>query len=99
DLMEEFRPLIADSVVLTLLNKRIITQTDFRIGKTDRPVILVPEGYKKVLRVFGERLRTHVTIPRLGHRTTYQRLLEIQARVLAHAIEGRNTRYEPFRSR
>lgn len=99
DLMEEFRPLIADTVVLTLLNKRIITTRDFRPGTADRPIILIPEGYKKVLRVFGERLRAPVTIARLGRRTTYHRLLEVQARAMAHAIEGRTSGYEPFRSR
>lgn len=99
DLMEEFRPLIADSVVLTILNKRILKPEDFHSGQEDRPVILAHDGYKKVLKVFGERLRTPVTIPRLGHRTTYHRLLEIQARILANAIEGRNAGYEPFRSR
>ncbi|MDY6892447.1 MAG: hypothetical protein SVO26_01855, partial [Chloroflexota bacterium] len=61
--------------------------------------ILDHEGYKKVLRVFGERLRTHVIIPRLGQRTTYHRVLEVQSRALAAAIEGRVPGYEAFRSR
>jgi len=99
DLMEEFRPLIADSVVLTLINKRILTPQDFHPGNTDRPVILSPDGYKKVLQEFGDRLRETVTVPRLNHRTNYHRLLEIQARELAHTIQGQNDGYEPFRSR
>jgi CRISPR-associated protein Cas1 len=99
DLMEEFRPLVADSVVLTLVNKRMLSPRDFRPGPTERPVILDLEGYQTVLRAFGERLRTGVTIPRLKRRTTYQRLLEFQARGLAAAIEGRRPGYEPFRSR
>jgi CRISP-associated protein Cas1 len=99
DLMEEFRPLIADSVVVTLLNNRHLSPQDFRPGPRERPVILDREGYRKVLRLFGERLRTRVTIPRLKQRTTYQRLLEVQARGLAAVIEGRETQYQPFRSR
>jgi CRISPR-associated protein Cas1 len=99
DLMEEFRPLVADSVVLTLVNKRMLSPKDFRPGPTERPVILDLEGYQTVLRAFGERLRTGVTIPRLKRRTTYQRLLEFQARGLAAAIEGQRPGYEPFRSR
>ncbi|MBI2917269.1 MAG: CRISPR-associated endonuclease Cas1 [Chloroflexi bacterium] len=106
DLMEEFRPLIADSVVVTLVNKRLLTPRDFRPGppvgadgRPPLPVILHPDGYKTVLRTFGERLRTPVTIPRLGRRTTYHRLLEVQARALAAAIEGRRPAYEPFRTR
>ncbi len=99
DLMEEFRPLIADSVVMTLVNKRMLSPRDFRPGPPERPVILGLDGYKTVLRVFGERLRTQVTVPKLGRRTTYQRLLEYQARRLAAAIEGREQEYRPFRSR
>jgi len=99
DLMEEFRPLVADSVVLTLVNKRILKRKDFRPGPAERPVLLNRDGYKKVLQAFGERLRSPVTIPRLGRRTTYHRLLEVQARALGAAIEGRRHGYEPFRSR
>lgn len=99
DLMEEFRPIIADSVVLTLVNKRMLTLKDFHPGPPERPVVLDPQGYRTVLQVFGERLRTPVMIARLGRRTTYQRLLEVQARALAAAIEGRNPGYEAFRSR
>ena len=97
--MEEFRPLIADSVVMTLVNRRMLSPGDFRPGPPERPVILSLEGYRTVLRVFGERLRTAVTVPRVKRRTTYQRLMEYQARRLAAAIEGREDTYEPFRSR
>ena len=99
DLMEEFRPLIADSVVLTLVNRRMLVSKDFRSGPTEHPVILTPQGFRKILQLFSERLRTGVIIPRLKRRTTYHRLLEYQARRLAAVIEGRNQRYEPFRSR
>jgi len=99
DLMEEFRPLIADSVVLTLVNKRMLAPGDFYPGPPERPLLLSPDGYKKLLRVFGERLRSGVTLPRSGRRTTYHRLLEVQALALRAAIEGRADGYEPFRSR
>lgn len=99
DLMEEFRPLIADSVVLTLVNKGMLTARNFRPGPPERPVILDRKGVQTVLRLFGERLRANVTIPRLQRRTTYHRLLEFQARSLAAAIEGRRPEYQPFRSR
>lgn len=99
DMMEEFRPLIADSVAVTLVNNRYLTPGDFRPGPLERPVILGRDGYRKVLQVFGERLRTPVTIPRLKRRTTYQRLLEVQARLLAATIEGKRPEYQPFRSR
>ncbi|MBI4337012.1 MAG: CRISPR-associated endonuclease Cas1 [Chloroflexi bacterium] len=99
DLMEEFRPLIADSVVLTLTKNRMLASGDFRPGPPHRPVILSLDRYRVVLGAFADRLRTRVTIPRLGRRTTYHRLLEVQARQLAAAIEGHSPGYEPFRTR
>lgn len=98
DLMEEFRPVIADSVVLTLINKGILAQADFVNGPPERPVILQLNGYRKVLKTFGERLRTRVTAPN-GQRTTFQHLLELQARSFAAVVEGRKDSYGPFCSR
>ena len=99
DLIEEFRPLIADSVMLTLVNKRVLGPTDFSPGPPERPVILRPEGYRKVLAQFAARLRTPVLAPGTRRRTTYQRIFELQARTLAAAIEGRRPAYAGFRTR
>jgi CRISPR-associated protein Cas1 len=99
DLMEEFRPLIADSVVITLTKNRFLSPADFQEGTPEHPVRLPLDKYAVVLRVFGQRLRTKVTIPGLKRRTTYHRLLEYQARRLAAVVEGKEKEYRPFRSR
>ncbi len=99
DLMEEFRPLIADSTVMTLTMNRLLAPKDFLPGPPERPVILPLERYTEVLNAFGQRLRSPVTVSRLNRRTTYHRLLEYQARQFAAAIQGKNEGYEPFRSR
>ena len=97
--MEEFRSLIADSVVLTLINKRIVSPADFGPGPAERPVILRPAGFRKLLAQFGERLRTAVLAPGTERHTTYQRLFEVQARALAAAIQGRRESYRGYRTR
>ncbi len=95
DLMEEFRPIIADSVVLTLLNKRMLSPDDFQT-EADGGVRLGREGWRAVAAQYGRRLRTQVRPPELGRRTTYQKLLEVQARRLRRAIEDDATQYAPF---
>ena len=97
--MEEFRPLIADSTVMTLTMNRLLSPQNFMPGPPERPVILPLEHYREVLQAFGQRLRTPVTVARLNRRTTYHRLLEYQARQLAAAIQGKTPSYEPFRTR
>lgn len=96
DLMEEFRPVLGDALVLTLVNRRAVQARDFRAGDQGRPAVLTDDGYRTVLRAFGERLRTHILVPGTTSRTTYQRLLEVQARRLASAIRGDRERYRAF---
>ncbi|MFN8525425.1 MAG: CRISPR-associated endonuclease Cas1 [Chloroflexota bacterium] len=100
DLLEEMRALIADSVTLLLINKRVLAPDDFRPGPPERPIILEPSGYRKVLSQFNARLRTGVQPPgTAGRQTTYQRIFELQARRLAATIGGRSTSYQAFRTR
>jgi CRISPR-associated protein Cas1 len=99
DLMEEFRPVIADSVVLTLFNKRMLTPADFRPGPDGEGVLLDAEGWRAVAEQFARRLATGITLPDRATRTTYQKLLEVQARRLRRVIVGEEEVYEPFRSR
>lgn len=98
DLMEEFRPVIADSVVLTLLNKRMLQPNDFRPGG-DGGVYLAQEGWRAVATQYGRRLETRIRLPGDERRTTYQKLLEVQARQLRRVILGEAERYEPFLSK
>lgn len=99
DLMEEFRPVIADSVALTLLNKRILTDGDFGHWD-DRPgVRLNPEGWHAVAAQYARRLNTGILVPGRKTRTTYQKLLEVQARQLRNVILGKQAEYEPFLAR
>jgi CRISPR-associated protein Cas1 len=91
DLMEGFRPLIADSAVLSAINTRMVTGRDFiRAGEA---VALTPAGRKGFIRAYEQRIDALVTHPLFGYRVSYRRVLEIQARLLARVVTGELTRY------
>lgn len=94
DLMEEFRPIIVDSVVLTVLNKGIICEDDFeyRMGGC----FLNDGGRKKLYRVYEERRHELVTHPIFGYRIAYLRIFELQARFLAKVLQQDLEEYKPF---
>jgi CRISPR-associated protein Cas1 len=97
DLMEPFRPLIADSAVLSAVNTRMVTDRDFvRAGGS---VALTPSGRKGFFRAYELRMDTLVTHPLFEYRVSYRRLLEIQARLLARVIEGEIATYPVFVTR
>jgi CRISP-associated protein Cas1 len=97
DLAEEFRPLIADSVVIGVLNNGEIGPRDFvrRAGA----VALTSEGRKAVLRAYERRLDTKVTHPVFGYRISYRRVLDVQARILAAVLVGELPEYVPMVTR
>ncbi|MDZ4783717.1 MAG: CRISPR-associated endonuclease Cas1 [Planctomycetia bacterium] len=97
DLMEPFRPLIADSAVLSAVNTRMVTPRDFI--RTGEAVALRPEGRKAFFRAYEQRMDTLVTHPLFGYRVTYRRLLEIQARLLARVLTGEISQYPVFVTR
>ena len=94
DLMEEFRPIIVDSVVLTLLNKRMLTPHDFVVELG--AYRLTDERRKVFFSQLEERLAEEVTHPIFGYKTSYQRCLELQARLLAKVLTGEIDEYPPF---
>jgi CRISPR-associated protein Cas1 len=97
DLMEPFRPLIADSVVLTAINTRMVSSTDFiRSGPS---VALKPSGRKGFFRAYELRMDTLVTHPMFEYRVSYRRILEIQARLLARFLSGEIDDYPVFVTR
>jgi CRISPR-associated protein Cas1 len=97
DLMEPFRPLIADSAVLSAINTRMVTPADF--VRTGEAVALRPEGRKSFFRAYEQRMDTLVTHPLFGYRVNYRRLLEIQARLLARVLTGEIADYPVFVTR
>lgn len=97
DLMEEFRPLVADSVVLGLVNNRMIGRNDF--VRRGRSCALKEPARRAVIRAYEARMDTLVRHPLFGYSVSYRRILEIQARLLARTIAGELSTYRPFTTR
>jgi CRISPR-associated protein Cas1 len=84
DLMEEFRPLIADSVVLVAVNTGVIRSGDaIRRGIG---VALTDGARARFIEVYERRMDELVTHPVFGYRISYRRVLEVQARLLARHL-------------
>jgi CRISP-associated protein Cas1 len=97
DLAEEFRPLLADSTVLTLINNREVAASDFLVRAG--AVTLTAEGRKVVLRAWERRMTTQVRHPLFGYTVSYRRATELQARILASRLIGELPAYEPLVTR
>ncbi len=97
DLMEEFRPLIADSTVLSVLNTAAIQASDF--VRTAGGVALTDTGRRSFLSAFERRMAQEVTHPVFEYRISYRRMLEVQARLLARVVVGELPSYPSFQTR
>jgi len=97
DVMEEFRPLIVDSVVLAAVNTGVIKVDDFiRRGGA---VALTSTGRRKFFQAYERRMDEEVTHPVFGYRISYRRTLDVQARLLARHLLGEIDEYPPFATR
>lgn len=97
DLMEEFRPLIADSVVLTAINNEEVRQKDFI--STLGAVALSESGRKRFIEVYERRMGQEITHPVFGYTISYRRVLEVQARLLGRYLAGEIPEYPSFTTR
>ncbi len=97
DLAEELRPLIAESVVLNLINNGEIRESDFVVRAGG--VALTTAGRKTVLAAYERRLSTELRHPTFGYKVTYRRAMEVQARLLAAHLLGEVPEYVPITTR
>jgi CRISPR-associated protein Cas1 len=97
DVMEEFRPLIADSAVLTAINNRMLGPADF--VQAGDAVNLTPEGRKRFFHAYEKRMSDTVTHPLFDYKVSYRRAIELQFRLLARTLTGEIERYLPFTTR
>ena len=96
DLMEEFRPLIVDAVVLSLINKRSLTLTDFITEPLSGAVSLTKEGLHTFLRAYEQKKQSNFKHPVMGNKCTYQEAFEIQARLLSKYLMNQIDKYPPL---
>ena len=97
DLIEEFRPIVADSVCITLINNGEITEAD--VIKTNFGTNLTSNGRRAVITAYERRMDSTITHPLLGYAASYRRIMETQARLLSRHVLGEIPAYPAFRTR
>ncbi len=98
DLMEEFRPFLADRVALTLMNRRQIGPGDFARQESGA-YALKEDSRKAVLTAWQERKQEEINHPFLDEKTTVGLLPHLQARLLARHLRGDLDAYPAFLAR
>lgn len=97
DMMEPFRPLIADSSVIQAINNGEVRPSDFISAAGS--VALENDGRKRFIATFERRMNQEITHPLFGYKLSYRRLLELQARLLARHLLGEISEYPNFTTR
>lgn len=97
DLMEEFRPLIADSVAISLINRGELGPEDFI--KSANGMFLTDKGRRPFWEGWFRRLDTEVSHPEFSYKMAYRRMLEVQARQLWRFVRGEALTYHGFVTR
>ena len=94
DIMEPFRPIIADSTVLSVVNTGEVSADDFVTGTTG--TALTSAGRKKFVGAFERRLTQETTHPIFGYRLSMRRLILVQARLLSRHLLGELPTYPHY---
>lgn len=97
DLMEEFRPLVADSMAISIINRSEISPSDFICSS--QGCNLNENGRRSFWQAWFRRLDDEVSHPVFKYRMTYRRMFEIQARQLWRHLRGEATGYTAFTTR
>jgi CRISPR-associated protein Cas1 len=94
DLMEEFRTLIADRLVMALINRQQVTPTHF-VTRDGGAVELTPDGRKALVNAYILRKRDEVTHPVTETTVRVGQLPFLQAKLLARCLRGDSDTYLP----
>lgn len=95
DLIEEFRPMLADRLALSLINRKQLSAKDFEY-KESGAVFLKDKPRKVVLQAWQERKQAEIMHPFLQEKTTVGLLVHLQARLLARHLRGDLDAYPAF---
>lgn len=95
DLMEELRPVLADRIALSLINRRQLSSGDFTTA-VGGAVSLTDDGRKTVLVAYQDRKKDELTHPFLEEKTTLGLVPFVQAQLVARRLRGDLDGYPPF---
>lgn len=95
DLMEEFRPFLADRLALSLINRRQVAAAGFQ--KLENGAVRMDDATRKAVLVAWQRRKQEVLMhPFLGERVSIGLLIHLQARLMARRLRGDLDAYPPF---
>jgi len=94
DIMEPFRPIIADSVVLSAVNTGEVGPNDFVAAATG--AALTQAGRRRFVEAFERRLSQETTHPVFGYQVSMRRMLLVQARLLSRFLLGELPSYPHY---
>ena len=94
DLMEEFRQIVVDSYVLSLVNNNRVRPEDFE--QTRKGIRFTKAALDQFLTGYYGRMQQTFQHPARDEKTTYLRCIELQVRHLARVITGEVPEYKPF---
>jgi CRISPR-associated endonuclease Cas1 len=94
DMIEPFRPILADSTVIQVVNNGEVKPDGFlAVGPA---VNLKPHARRAFIAAYERRLDQEVTHPLFGYRVSMRRLVEVQARLLARFLTGEIDEYPHY---
>ena len=94
DLMEEFRQIVVDGYVLSLINNNRVRPEDFE--QTNKGIRFTKEALDRFLKGYYGRMQQTFQHPTRNEKTTYLRCIELQVRHLARVMIGEDETYKPF---
>jgi CRISPR-associated exonuclease Cas4/CRISPR-associated protein Cas1 len=97
DMMEPYRPIIADSTVINVVNNGEVKPTDF--VRNGPACALKPAGRKAFIAAYERRLDLETTHPVFGYRVSMRRLIHVQMRLLARHLDGEIDYYPHYTPR
>lgn len=97
DLLEQFRPTIADSAVLTAINNGELTTADFLTTFGD--IRISPSARRILASAYQRRAAQQFTHPLFGYRLSWRRAIEVQARMVLAVLDGTSSTYSGIRTR
>jgi len=95
DLMEELRPMLADRLVLSLINRRQLQPRDFII-RENGAVQLTDDARKEVLVAWQKRKQEEILHPFINEKIAIGLIPHVQALLLARHLRGDLDTYPPF---
>lgn len=91
DLMEEFRPVIADSVVVSAINNGQLKPA--YISSSVGDATLDQRAKKALIAAHEARMATEITHPQFGYKASWRRVIEVQARLVLESVSGSDVAY------